>query len=88
MTLTMRPYVGDADLSLVTDLIGATPPTGRYLVDFPWRLSSPALQSASDVHLWATPDGALVGFAAWQVWWATLDIYVSSVRIYPHTSFS
>ncbi len=74
--MIMRPYAGDADLPLIADLIRAAPPTSRHLVDFPWRLSSPALQSASDVHLWATPDGTLVGFAAWQIWWATLDVYV------------
>jgi len=74
--MKVRPYLGDADLPLIADLIRAAPPTSRHLVDFPWRLSSPALQSPSDVRLWATPDDALVGFAAWQVWWATLDIYV------------
>ncbi|MCA1597977.1 MAG: hypothetical protein LC769_02970, partial [Chloroflexi bacterium] len=69
--MTMRPYVGDADLPLIADLIRTAPPTSRRLVDFPWRLNSPALQSAPDARLWAT-----------------LDIYVSFVRIYPHRSFS
>lgn len=76
MEVMMRPYAGDADLPLIADLIRAAPPTSRHLVDFPWRLSSPALQSASDVRLWTTADDVLVGFAAWQVWWAALDIYV------------
>jgi ribosomal protein S18 acetylase RimI-like enzyme len=76
MDMMTRPYAGDADLRLIADLIRAAPPTSRHLVDFPWRLSSPALQSASDHCLWATPDGTLAGFAAWQVWWAALDIYV------------
>jgi ribosomal protein S18 acetylase RimI-like enzyme len=76
MEMLMRPYAGDVDLPLIVDLIRAAPPTSRHLVDFPWRLSSPTLQSASDVRLWAAPDGTLVGFAAWQIWWAALDLYV------------
>jgi ribosomal protein S18 acetylase RimI-like enzyme len=76
MDMMPRPYAGDADLPLIADLIQAAPPTSRHLVDFPWRLSPPALQSAPDHRLWATPDGTLAGFAARQVWWAVLDIYV------------
>ncbi len=76
MDVLMRAPAGDADLPLIADLIHAAPPMGRHLVDFPWRLSSPALQSPDDARLWATADGTLVGFAAWQVWWATLDVYV------------
>ncbi len=76
MEITTRPYAGDADLPLIADLIRAAPPASRHLVDYPWRLSSPALQSPPDHRLWAAPDGTLVGFAAWQVWWATLDLYV------------
>ena len=74
--MTVRPYADDADLLLIADLVRAAPPTSRHLVDFPWRLSSRALESAPDVGLWVTPDGELVGFAAWQVWWAALDVYI------------
>jgi len=81
MDLTMRAPAGDADLPLIAELIHAAPPLSRHLVDFPWRLSSPALQSPDDARLWTTADGTLVGFAAWQVWWATLDVYV---RPSPH----
>ncbi len=76
MDLLMRAPVGDADFPLIAELIHAAPPMSRHLVDFPWRLSSPALQSPDDARLWTTADGTLVGFAAWQVWWATLDVYV------------
>ena len=76
MALLMRPSAGDADLPLIADLILAAPPTSRHLVDFPWRLSSPTLPSGSDACLWAASDGTLAGFAAWQVWWAALDIYI------------
>lgn len=64
----MRPYAGDADLPLITDLIRSAPPASRHLVEFPWRLSSPALQGPSDARLWATSDGLLASFVARQVW--------------------
>jgi mycothiol synthase len=76
MELVMRPYAGDGDLPVIADLIRAAPPASRHLVDYPWRLSSPALQSPDDARLWLAHDGTLVGFAAWQVWWAVLDFYV------------
>jgi len=76
MDLTVRPYAGGSDLPLLADLVRAAPPLGRHLVDFPWRLSSPTLQAPENVRLYATSDGALVGFAAWQGAWAVLDFYV------------
>jgi mycothiol synthase len=76
MDLLMRPYVGDADLPLIADLVRAAPPTSRHRVDYPWRLSSPTLQSRDDVRLWAAADGTLLGFAAWQLPWAVLDFYI------------
>jgi GNAT superfamily N-acetyltransferase len=73
--IQMRPYRGDADLEPIAELIAATPRPGRHGIDFPWRLS--AHEPASlDVRLWPTDDRLLVGFAAWQVWWATLDFYI------------
>lgn len=76
MALVVRPCAGDDDLPLIDELIRAAPPVSRHLVDFPWRLSSPALQSPDDARLWTDAAGTLVGFAAWQLWWATLDFYV------------
>ncbi|MDQ2784274.1 MAG: GNAT family N-acetyltransferase [Chloroflexota bacterium] len=76
MDLTMRPFAGFADLAAVADLIHASSSTSRHRVDYPWRLSSPAGQSGRDVQLWVAPDGALIGFAAWYMWWATLDFYL------------
>jgi GNAT superfamily N-acetyltransferase len=70
-----RPYLGDADLEPIAELIAAVPYPGRHRLDFPWRLS--AHEPASpNVHLWIGDDGRLVGFAAWQVWWATLDFCI------------
>src|ERR1035437_6456304 len=75
MGLLMRQYAGDSDLPLIAELINAASSMGRHLIDFPWRLSSPPPASMPDARLW-TAEGMLVGFAAWQVWWATLDFYV------------
>jgi len=75
MGLIMRPYAGDTDLAPIADLIRAMPAMGRHLVDFPWRLSAPLADPASDARVCMT-DGLLVGFAAWQVPWATLDVYM------------
>ena len=75
MGLITRPYAGDADLPFIADLIHAAPPAGRHLVDFPWRLSSSLLDPVADARV-CMLDGLLVGFAAWQVAWASLDLYV------------
>lgn len=75
MDLIIRPYAGDADLSLIAELIRALPSMGRHLVDFPWRLSAPMADPAADARV-CMVDGLLVGFAAWQDPWATLDVYI------------
>jgi GNAT superfamily N-acetyltransferase len=76
MAVLMRPYRGEADMPHIAELIHAASPLGRHCIDFPWRLSAHT-PGSSDVRLW-TENGLLVGFAAWQIWWATLDIYVRS----------
>lgn len=76
MERTTRRVDWGADLPAIADLIAATPETARHRIDFPWRLSSPTLQSPGDARLWEVPGGRLAGFAAWQMWWATLDFYV------------
>ena len=80
MALTTRHVDLGADLPAIADLIATLPETTRHRIDLPWRLSSPTLLSSKDVRLWEAPDGSLAGFAAWQVWWATLDIYVRPGR--------
>ena len=75
MSVMMRPYAGDADLPLIAELIQSLPPIGRHLVDFPWRMSAPTFDPLLDTRVW-TVDGAVVGFAAWRIWWAVLDFYV------------
>jgi mycothiol synthase len=76
MTISARSYAGDDDLPRIAELIGATSGKTPHRIDFPWRLNSPTLQSARDVRLWEDEEDGLVGFAAWQIYWATLDYYV------------
>jgi mycothiol synthase len=75
MTLTVRRYDSDTDPVSIAALIRTLPSTSRHVVDFSWRLSSPLLDSEANGRVWLDDD-VLVGFAAWQVWWAALDIYV------------
>lgn len=76
MELIARPFAGDADLPAVDNLVQAASSRTRHLVDLPWRLSSPAVETGRDMRLWFTAAGVPVGFAAWQQWWAVLDVIV------------
>jgi GNAT superfamily N-acetyltransferase len=76
MELIARPFAGEADLPLIDDLAQAASPKTRHLVDLPWRVSSPAVETGQDMRLWTTVDGTAVGFSAWQQWWAVLDVIV------------
>jgi mycothiol synthase len=75
MDLVERLYAPDTDPVRIAELVCAVPPTTRHTVDYPWRLSSPLLNPAEDARLWLVDD-VLVGYAAWRVWWATLDVYL------------
>lgn len=76
MTITMRPWRDKTDLPLIVDLLRSVAPASRHLVDIPWRLSSPALQDERNAWVWINADGMMVGFAAWQIYWAVLDYFV------------
>ena len=75
MDLVSRAYTSDTDLAQVIDLLRALPPTTRHLVDFPWRFSVPLGDPVADARVWMVGE-LLVGFAAWQTWWTTLDLYI------------
>jgi mycothiol synthase len=74
--MRQRPYVGAADDADIVGLMRAQPPAARHCIDLPWRLSSPAAETGRDVMVWVADDGTLVGFAAWQRYWATLDVFL------------
>ena len=41
MTITMRPFAGEADFLALTELIKTVPANTPHTVDLPWRMSSP-----------------------------------------------
>jgi hypothetical protein len=52
------------------------PTACRHVLDFGWRLTAPAIAEGRDAVYWQDGDGRVVGLAAWQQAWATLDFYV------------
>lgn len=76
MRIERRAFGGAADLTLVLDLIRATPAACRHVLDFGWRLTAPAIADGRDAVYWQDAGGRVAGLAAWQQAWATLDFYV------------
>jgi ribosomal protein S18 acetylase RimI-like enzyme len=76
VSIQRRAFSGAADLPLVADLIRAMPMASRHVVDFPWRLTAPDVASGRDAVCWQDADGRIVGLAAWQQVWDTLDFYI------------
>jgi len=76
VSIQRRAFGGLADLPLVVDPIRAMPPACRHVIDFAWRLTAPAIAAGRDAVYWRDAGGRVVGLAAWQQAWATLDFYV------------
>lgn len=76
MTITRHAFRGETDLPRVLDLIYSQPLACRHVIDFPWRLSSPAINEGSDAVYWTDASGQVVGLAAWQCYWAVLDYFI------------
>lgn len=76
MSITRRPFRGVADMPRILVLVRAMPISCRHIVDLPWRLSSPAIHEGRDAVYWEDTMGRVVGFAAWQYYWATLDFFI------------
>ncbi len=77
MKIDGRPHCGlRTDDVLIADLLRGQPRYARHIVDQRWRLASPDTQSGRFARLWPGPAGRLAGFAAWQMPWAALDLYV------------
>jgi ribosomal protein S18 acetylase RimI-like enzyme len=77
MTITRHPYRGEADMLRLLDLVRSMPLACRHVIDLPWRLSSPAINEGRDAAFWENADGQVVGFAAWQYYWAALDYFIA-----------
>ncbi len=76
MTVSMRPFVGEQDFLAILELARTAPTSNPHIVDLPWRISSPVTESGRDAYIWEDENGVLLGFAAWQYWWAALDYFV------------
>jgi ribosomal protein S18 acetylase RimI-like enzyme len=77
MTITRRPYQGaQEDDARIAHLLEGQPEARRHLIDQPWKLSSPPIQGGKDACLWEDEHGQVLAFAAWQLYWATLDLFV------------
>ena len=76
MNLTRHVYRGEADLPRILDLVRDQPLTCPHIIDLPWRLSSPTINEGRDAVFWEDTDGQVVGFAAWQYYWAVLDFFI------------
>src|SRR6185312_3886491 len=77
MTITQHAYRGEVDLPRLLDLIRSMSLMCRHVIDLPWRLSSPAIQEGRDAAFWEDGSGQVVGFAAWQQYWAALDFFIA-----------
>ena len=76
MSIRRCAFGDGAELPLVLDLIRVMPAACRHVLDFGWRLTAPAITEGRDAVYWQDGDGQVVGLAAWQQAWATLDFYV------------
>lgn len=76
MSIASRAVHIDTDLPLITDLAWVASPMTPHRVDLPWRLTSPSLDDPRNARLWFGGDGVLLAFAAWQVYWAALDLFL------------
>jgi len=76
MPITMRPFTDERDFAAIIELARTVPPSNPHVVDLPWRISSPVTASGRDAYVWEDENGVLLGFAAWQYWWAALDYFI------------
>src|SRR5579883_889760 len=75
MFITERPFMGEPDWPLIASALDALPANARHVIDLPYRLSSPPMQTGENARLWLDDAGQIAGFAAWQRYWAVLDFF-------------
>lgn len=71
LTLTMRPYAGEADLKPIVDLLNACEAVDQLdsfasVVELRLEVEAPSVDPARDLRLWESSRGELLGFA--QTW--------------------
>jgi mycothiol synthase len=73
LKLLPRAYSGEADKKSMTSLAQAFPASHLHTVDLPYRLSSWGLDAPENTRLWETEKGELMGWAALQTPFWTID---------------
>jgi mycothiol synthase len=68
-----RTYSGEADKKSMASLAQAFPASHLHTVDLPYRLSSWGLDAPENAQLWDTAKGKLMGWAALQTPFWTID---------------
>lgn len=76
MTVTRYSFHGEADFLRLESLVHRMPSSSRHSIDLFWRLSSPAINEGHDAVFWENADHEVVGFAAWQYYWAAFDFFI------------
>lgn len=67
ITITMRPYEGEADLGAIASLINTCEAAdqlqeGTSISELRQKLDTPSVDKARDLRLWEDADGKLIGF--------------------------
>jgi len=76
MSIIQKPFDPQVHLPAMFALGLAHPARSIHYIDLPYRLSSPSLQDPGNVGIWCDPGGALIGWAALQFQFWTLDFAV------------
>ena len=69
-----RPYTGPSDWGRMLEVVDVHPGQHLHVVDLPYRLASWSLDDSRNACLWQDASGTLLGWAALQIPWATVDI--------------
>lgn len=73
MSATQNPFKDEADLQAMAALVNAFPAENMHVTDLPYRFSSWALDYPENVGLWRDEGGDLLGWAAMQTPFWTID---------------
>lgn len=73
MKLFPRTYSGEADKKSMASLAQAFSASHLHTIDLPYRLSSWGLDEPENIRLWETGNGVLMGWAALQAPFWTID---------------
>ncbi|GCE15637.1 GNAT family N-acetyltransferase [Tengunoibacter tsumagoiensis] len=70
------PFHGKDAMVQVCDFVRTFPLQNRHVLDISWRISAPIINEGRDGAFWQDTQGRIVGFAAWQYYWAALDFFI------------